>query len=115
MDCSKADTGDGLNEAVTIGNDAYVSADYARAEAERLWSKVWQQVGRLEELPDTGSYITYDILDQSVIVVRTGEGTLRAFHNVCPHRGRQLVDKPEGARHASGRIRNFWCNFHGWS
>ena len=57
---------------VTIGVEAYTSPEYARAERDKLWRKVWQQVGRVEELPEVGSYLTYDILDDSIIVVRTG-------------------------------------------
>ncbi len=54
--------------------------------------KVWQQVGRVEELPEVGSYLTYDILDDSIIVVRTGANEFHAHHNVCMHRGRRLID-----------------------
>ena len=62
-----------LSKPMTIGVDAYISEDYARAERDKLWRKVWQQVGRVEELPEVGSYLTYDILDDSIIVVRTGQ------------------------------------------
>ncbi len=85
---------DELAEPMTIGVDAYISPDYARAERDKLWRKVWQQVGRVEELPEVGSYLTYDILDDSIIVVRTGADTFAAHHNVCMHRGRRLVDTP---------------------
>ena len=47
-----------------IGPEAYVSPEYARAEQDRLWRKVWLQAGRLEDIPDVGNYITYDILDR---------------------------------------------------
>ena len=59
---------------MTIGVDAYISEEYARAERDKLWRKVWQQVGRVEEIPEVGSYLTYDILDDSIIVVRSGTG-----------------------------------------
>jgi phenylpropionate dioxygenase-like ring-hydroxylating dioxygenase large terminal subunit len=101
---------------VTIGVEAYISPEYARAERDRLWRKVWQQVGRVEELPEIGSYLTYDILDDSVIVVRTGADEFKAHQNVCMHRGRRLVDNPEGAKNARGRTRkSFVCGFHGWT
>lgn len=76
-----------LSQPLTIGVEAYISQEYARAERDRLWAKVWQQVGRVEELPDVGDYLTYEILDDSIIVVRTAPDTLRAYHNVCSHRG----------------------------
>ena len=87
-----------LSEPLTISVEAYISEDYARAERDKLWRKVWLQVGRVEELPEVGSYLTYDILDDSIIVVRTGASEFTAHHNVCMHRGRRLVDTPEGAQ-----------------
>ena len=84
-----------LSKPMTIGVEAYISPDYARAERDRLWRRVWQQVGRVEELPEVGSYLTYDILDDSIIVVRTGQNEFHAHHNVCMHRGRRLIDTPE--------------------
>src|SRR5579862_8463490 len=80
-----------LSEPLTCGVEAYISADYARAERDRLWRKVWQQVGREEEIPDVGSYLTYDIQGDSILVARSAPGTIRAFYNVCSHRGRRLV------------------------
>ncbi len=87
-----------LTGAVTFGVDAYTCADYARAERDKLWRKVWQQVGRVEDLPKVGSYLTYDILDDSIVVVRSAADTFKAHHNVCMHRGRRLVDIPPGAK-----------------
>lgn len=104
-----------LSEPVTIGVEAYLSQDYARAERDKLWRKVWQQVGRVEDLPKTGSFLTYDILDDSVVVVRTGPDSLKAHHNVCVHRGRRLVDVPDGAKNACGQKKSFVCGFHGWT
>lgn len=104
-----------LNEAVTFGVEAYTSEEYVRLERDRLWSKVWQQVGRVEDLPEVGSYLTYDIIDDSVIVVRTGPEQFKAFHNVCTHRGRKLIDTPPGAKCATGKRAAFVCPFHGWA
>ena len=103
-----------LSAPVTIGAEAYVSEAYARAERERLWMKVWQQVGRVEEIPEVGNFLTYDILDDSILVVRTGPDTLRAYHNVCPHRGRRLIDTPSTEKNARGKRKLFVCGFHGW-
>ena len=62
---------DDLSAPVTIPVEAYLSKEYVRAERDKLWRKVWQQVGRVEDLPKVGNYLTYDILDDSVVVVRT--------------------------------------------
>lgn len=103
-----------LSAPVTIDRAAYFSPEYARAERDRLWAKVWQQVDRVEEIPNVGDFLTYDILDDSFIVIRTAPDTIRAYYNVCSHRGRRLVDTPPGRRDARGRRRQFVCGFHGW-
>lgn len=103
-----------LTEPVTIGVEAYISQDYARAERDRLWRKVWQQVGRVEEIPHVGNFLTYDILDDSLIVVRSAPDKIRAFYNVCSHRGRRLIDTPAGKKNAVGDKKHFICGFHAW-
>src|ERR1700741_4547219 len=85
---------------VTFGVEPYISEAYAQAERDNLWRKVWQEVGRVEEIPNVGDYITYDILDDSILIVRTAPDQIRAYHNVCQHRGRRLVDTPKGATRA---------------
>ncbi|MFE6862005.1 SRPBCC family protein [Nocardia sp. NPDC057668] len=97
-----------------IGVEAYISPEYARAEGDKLWAKVWQQVCRVEEIAKVGDYLTYEIMADSIIVVRTAPDTIRAYHNVCAHRGRRLVDTPPGAHDARGAARQFVCGFHGW-
>jgi phenylpropionate dioxygenase-like ring-hydroxylating dioxygenase large terminal subunit len=93
--------------AVILPVEAYVSAAYARAEDERLWGKVWQVACREEDIPKVGDYYTYDILDESVIVVRSAPDAISAYYNVCLHRGRRLT---KGCGHAA----KFHCKFHGW-
>jgi nitrite reductase/ring-hydroxylating ferredoxin subunit len=95
--------------------DAYISQDYARAERDKLWRKVWLQAGRVEDIPEVGDFITYDILDDSALIVRSAPDRIRAFANVCTHRGRKLVDVPPGKRNARGRKQNFVCGFHAWT
>jgi len=103
-----------LAAPVTISVDAYISPEYARAERDKLWRKVWLQAGRLEEIPKVGNFITFEILDDSVVIVRTAPDQIRAYHNVCSHRGRRLIDVPQGARNAQGWRTQFVCGFHGW-
>ena len=90
-----------------VPKEDYLDPDFARHEAENLWPKVWQIVCRLEEIPNVGDYITYEILTDSIIVTRSAEDEVKAFHNACPHRGNQLVD-------GCGNARQFVCSFHGW-
>ncbi len=107
-------TAEELVEPVVIPVEAYTSEEYARAERDKLWRKVWLQVGRLEDLTEVGSYITFEILDDSIVVVRTAADKIKTFHNVCPHRGRRLVDTPAGERNGCGKKKMFICAYHGW-
>jgi phenylpropionate dioxygenase-like ring-hydroxylating dioxygenase large terminal subunit len=102
-------------EKVLIGEDGaiprarYTSRAFAELEFDRLWSRVWQVACREEEVGDVGAYCEYVIGDQSILVVRADEDTIRAFHNTCLHRGTRLADGsgsfPEGC------IR---CRYHAW-
>lgn len=85
----------------------YISPDFLREEAELLWPRVWQMACREEEIPRVGDFYTYDILDQSIIVVRADTDVIKAYFNVCPHRGRTLT---EGCGHTA----RFFCKYHGW-
>lgn len=98
-----------------IGVEAYTSKDYLRAEQDKLWNKVWQQVGRVEEIPNVGDFLTYEIMDDSFIIARSSADKINAYHNVCSHRGRRLVDTPDGKHEAKGNCRTFVCGFHGWT
>jgi phenylpropionate dioxygenase-like ring-hydroxylating dioxygenase large terminal subunit len=109
-----AETAEELEQPVTIGPEAYTSEEYARAERDKLWRKVWLQAGRVEEIPEVGDFLTYDILDDSILIVRAAPDTFRAFYNVCSHRGRRLVDTPPGAKNACGKRDQFVCGFHAW-
>jgi nitrite reductase/ring-hydroxylating ferredoxin subunit len=94
-------------EPAVIPIEAYTSPAYAQAENEKLWGRVWQAACRVEEIPKVGDYVTYDIMDESIIIVRTTEDRIQAFYNVCQHRGRQLTE-------GCGNARQFVCKFHGW-
>src|SRR5512145_3462616 len=72
--------------------ERYYDPDFFRLEAEQLWSRTWQMACRLEEIPRPFDYATYEILDQSVILVRTEDLGVTAFYNACRHRGVALAD-----------------------
>jgi phenylpropionate dioxygenase-like ring-hydroxylating dioxygenase large terminal subunit len=105
---------DDLAEPLMLSKDVYLSPDYARAEGEKLWAKVWQHAGRVEEIPNVGDFITYDIGNESILMVRSAPDTIKAFYNVCSHRGRQLAETPEGSHSCSGKRKLFVCGYHGW-
>ncbi|HET7653545.1 MAG TPA: Rieske 2Fe-2S domain-containing protein, partial [Acidimicrobiales bacterium] len=70
-----------------IPKQRYYDPEFFALEAERLWPRVWQMACRLEEIPNPGDFAEYEILDQSVVVVRQADLSVRAFENACRHRG----------------------------
>lgn len=90
-----------------LAKDVYHSPEFARLEEERLWTKSWQMVCREHDLPAIGSYVTYDIVDETVVVLRDSVNGIRAFHNVCQHRGRRLLE-------GCGKTQRLFCRYHGW-
>ena len=90
--------------------DEFTSADYAAAEHQHMWSRTWQWACREEHIPEPGDYSVYDIGDRSAVIVRGPDGSVRAFHNSCLHRGTQL--KPAASSGYSPKLR---CPFHGWT
>jgi len=92
---------------VRVSVDNYISPEFARGEAERLWPKVWQVACREEELAKVGDFVTYNIVNESIVVLRNKDG-LAAFHNVCPHRGRRLAE-------GCGKANVLRCSYHGWT
>ena len=93
-----------------IAFDRYTSADFFAREMAGLWPRVWQWACRLEHIPEVGDYVVYDIGLHSIIVTRTGSGTIKAYRNACLHRGTQLR-----ASGSSGSATELRCPFHGWS
>ncbi|HXY27462.1 MAG TPA: aromatic ring-hydroxylating dioxygenase subunit alpha [Acidimicrobiales bacterium] len=91
-----------------VRKERYYDPDFYAMEAELLWPRVWQMACRLEEIPAPGDFAEYEILDQSVIVVRTDDLGVRAFHNACRHRGVRV------AQGRGSRPGGFVCPFHGW-
>jgi phenylpropionate dioxygenase-like ring-hydroxylating dioxygenase large terminal subunit len=94
------------------------SVDPAYYEAERaaIFKRTWLNVGRVERLPRTGSYFTRELAaaDTSLILVRGKDGQVRAFHNICRHRGNKLVWNDFPAEETAGTCRQFTCKYHAW-
>jgi phenylpropionate dioxygenase-like ring-hydroxylating dioxygenase large terminal subunit len=92
--------------------EPYVSREFYELERERIFRRVWLNVARVEEVPRPGDYVVRDlrVADTSLLIVRGEDGIVRAFHNMCSHRGNQV------AWDARGNCRGaFVCQFHGWS
>ena len=92
------------------------SPDYYELEREAVFARCWLNLGRVEQLPKRGSYFTkeLDAAGTSIVVVRGMDDRIRAFHNICRHRGNKLVWQDYPREETSGSCRNFTCKYHGW-
>jgi nitrite reductase/ring-hydroxylating ferredoxin subunit len=86
----------------------YTSAEFAALENEKMWPNVWQFAAREEDMPEPGDFVVYENAGRSYVVARQDDGAVRAFHNVCLHRGRKLKTE-------SGSADVFQCPFHGFT
>jgi phenylpropionate dioxygenase-like ring-hydroxylating dioxygenase large terminal subunit len=93
-----------------------ISPEHYELEREAIFRRTWLNVGRIEQLPRTGSYFTreLDAARTSVVVVKGPDGEVRAFHNICRHRGNKLVWNDFPAEETAGSCRQFTCKYHGW-
>jgi Rieske 2Fe-2S family protein len=96
-----------------LAREAYVGeATWAR-ECERIFGRSWCAVGREGDLAEPGAWLRAEVGGESVLVTRGDDGTLRAFFNVCRHRGSELVDScGAGSGRFAGAIR---CPYHSWT
>lgn len=82
-------------------------------EQEHWFARTWLCVGRQEDVSEPGTYLIARVAGESVVVMRDRAGTLRAFHNVCRHRGSTLLDEAaDGSR--SNRVVRIQCPYHAW-
>jgi len=88
----------------------YTSRDVFDAEREAIFARQWICVGRAEEIEGRGDFFLTRIADESVIVLRDDEWRVRAFYNVCRHRGTAICVAESGT--LPGRLR---CPYHGWA
>ncbi|WP_242128031.1 aromatic ring-hydroxylating dioxygenase subunit alpha [Sphingobium sp. Sx8-8] len=86
----------------------YTSEAFAAAERAKLWPNIWHFAAREEDMPEPGDTVVYEIADRNYLLVRQEDGSIRAFHNVCLHRGRLLRDH-------GGRAVHLRCAFHGFT
>ena len=89
-----------------IPKERYTSREYMELEWERMWTRVWNMAGRESDIPNVGDYFTTELGAESFLIVREAEDKVRAFYNVCPHRGNQI--RNPGMGHAE----SFQCAYH---
>ncbi len=108
-----ADSLEAKQQAVDNGLDVpdparYHTVDFMRREWAQLWPRVWLLAGVTADVREPGDYFTFEVGHESVLIVRQDDGSLRAFYNVCSHRGNRV------ALNDFGSVSDFTCAFHGW-
>lgn len=91
--------------------EPYYKPEYFELEKEAIFKRTWLNVGHVCELPEAGSFVVkkMDFADTSVLITRDKDGEIRGFHNICPHRGNEVVLEESGTRGS------FTCAYHGWT
>jgi phenylpropionate dioxygenase-like ring-hydroxylating dioxygenase large terminal subunit len=115
LDAEQVDVPASLRESTDtyLGSDdlpieRWLSREFFDLEVEKMWSKTWQMACRESQLSKPGDYFVYDIVDSSVLLVRTEAGELKAYHNSCLHRGRVL-------KQGAGSTDELRCPYHGFT
>jgi len=98
-----------LDQGYTLPAAWYTDPARFQLEGERIFRRAWQYVGLAEDLARPGDFLTTTIGDASLVIARDEAGGLRAFANVCRHRGSQLVRDERGNR------RTLQCLYHAWT
>jgi phenylpropionate dioxygenase-like ring-hydroxylating dioxygenase large terminal subunit len=98
-----------LDRAWTIPGDWYTDPRVAELERTAVWSRTWQLVGRTAQVAAPGEFLTADVADEPIVVVRGTDGVLRGFFNVCRHHAAAVMTAP------CGKVDRMRCPYHGWT
>jgi choline monooxygenase len=101
--------GNSLDKAFTIPAPWYFDTRIAQLERLSVFAANWQLVGRLDQVQQPGQFFTIDVNGEPLLIVRSDDGTLRAFFNVCRHHAAAV--EPQTA----GCAKQFRCPYHGWT
>jgi Rieske 2Fe-2S family protein len=97
-------------DALSLPARYYTDQAWFQSELERFYFGMWIHAGREEEIPKAGDHLLREVAGESVIVVRAEDSQIRAFYNVCRHRGTRLCEASHG--NLGGLIR---CPYHAWA
>jgi phenylpropionate dioxygenase-like ring-hydroxylating dioxygenase large terminal subunit len=98
-----------FDEALSLPPRSYTSNAFHRLEVERIFHREWLCVGRTDDVPDPGDYVTTDLVGAPIITMRTSVGDIRSYSNVCLHRSMRLLN---GRGTVKSRI---VCPYHAWT
>ncbi len=89
---------------------SYTNPELLEAEKDLLFRRHWQLACHINDIPNAGDYIATDICGERGLVIRGRDGEVRAFHNLCRHRGSRVVADQKGTCKSA-----IICPFHGWA
>ncbi|MCZ4090079.1 aromatic ring-hydroxylating oxygenase subunit alpha [Sinorhizobium psoraleae] len=96
-------------EGYSLDRAFYTDPDYYRQDLEHIWYKDWLFIGHDCEIPRAGNYFTVQVGDYPIVIVRDRQGTIRALHNSCRHRGSRVCTQHKGS---SAKL---VCPYHQWT
>ncbi len=108
MDDLKENTSLPFDKARAMSPSVYTDHNFLDAELSKIFSRDWFCVGRADALAKPGDYLTLDLADQPILVLRDSTDKLRAMSNVCRHRMSTLLE-------GRGSIRAIVCPYHAWT
>jgi choline monooxygenase len=97
-----------LDEAFTVPPAIYSDDEIHRLELERIFKQEWVSPGMAADIPNAGDYLTYDMAGQPIFIIRSKDGDIRAYANVCLHRMMTLLQ-------GKGCAQRITCPYHGWT
>jgi glycine betaine catabolism A len=120
MDATKSNTTAGMQKS--LPSSYYLSEELFAQEKEKIFCREWFCAAREEQVAKPGDYLVLDIAGESILLVRTKDGKLKAHYNVCRHRGSRLIPKPgqeaQGGVKLSGGLlgtNGIRCSYHAWT
>ena len=102
---------DNPEEAWTLPAETYFDVGWYGQEQQSIFQHHWRYAAHISEIPEPGDYVTLQIGTQPVVILRTADGSIRAFHNVCKHRAHLLF--PDERGHNPGKL--ITCPYHAWA
>lgn len=99
----------GRRDGYSLDRAFYIDPDYYRQDLENIWYRDWLFIGHDCEIPRAGNYFTVQVGDYPVVITRDRQGTIRALHNSCRHRGSRVCTQQKGS---SAKL---VCPYHQWT
>lgn len=100
---------DGSEAGWSLAQKYYKDKSIYEREVEKIILNCWVFAGHVSQIPHTGDYFLYNLLEESIIVVRTADGSVQAYYNVCRHRGSHICKEDKG------NVGRFTCPYHAWT